>query len=149
MNDFDFLIGEWNVANRRQDKWLVGSQTYEEFPAHVVGRVHFDGAASFDEMHFPTTGTRGLSLRLYDPEREEWSIYWASSRTGRLEPPVIGRFVDGVGTFEGDDTYEGLPIKVRFTWSDITETSARWQQELSADDGATWELNWVMQFTRA
>jgi hypothetical protein len=61
---------------------------------------------------------------------------------------VVGRFRDGVGTFVGDDTFEGRPIKVRFTWSEITAQSARWQQELSDDDGRTWELNWVMELTR-
>lgn len=62
---------------------------------------------------------------------------------------MVGRFAGGVGTFYGDDVHEGRPIKVKFIWSHITPTSARWQQELSDDDGVTWELNWVMDFTRA
>jgi len=148
MNDFDFIAGRWHVNNRRQDKWLVGSTNYEEFEGFAEGQVLFDGRANFDHFEFPSKGMAGLTLRLYDTERKEWSIYWAGSQTGRLDPPVIGRFVDGVGTFLGDDVFEGRPIKVRFTWSDITDNSARWQQELSDDDGETWELNWVMQLTR-
>ena len=27
-------------------------------------------------------------------------------------------------------------------------TAARWEQAFSADGGATWEVNWVMEFTR-
>ncbi|HCT81277.1 MAG TPA: hypothetical protein DGT23_32870 [Micromonosporaceae bacterium] len=149
MNDFDFFIGKWNVANRRQDKWLVDSTNFAEFPGYSQCTRHFDGGANFDEIHFPDRGYSGLTLRLYDPEREEWTIYWANSRTGRLDPPMVGRFADGVGTFYGDDTYEGRPIKLKFIWSHITPSSARWQQELSDDDGVTWELNWVMDFTRA
>ena len=149
MNDFDFYVGTWNVLNRRQDKWLVGSTNYDEFPA--VSRAHsvWGGAANFDEIEFPTLGYSGATLRMYDAERDEWSLYWVSSRRpGIVEPPVVGRFVDGVGVFVGDDEYEGRPIKVRYTWSNITATTANWQQELSDDDGVTWELNWTMESTR-
>jgi hypothetical protein len=50
---------------------------------------------------FPTKGFRGLTLRLYDTEREEWSLYWVSSRTGQLTTPVVGRFVDGRASSTG------------------------------------------------
>jgi hypothetical protein len=89
-----------------------------------------------------------LTLRLFDPEREEWSLYWASSRDGRLQPPVIGRFADGVGTFFSRETFNGTDITVRFVWSHITANSARWEQAFSADGGKTWETNWIMEFTR-
>jgi hypothetical protein len=50
--------------------------------------------------------------------------------------------------FEGPDEFDGKPILVRFTWSNISNNSARWEQEFSPDDGRTWEKNWVMQMTR-
>jgi hypothetical protein len=53
-----------------------------------------------------------------------------------------------VGTFYADDTLRGKPIRVRFTWSKITATSARWEQAFSPDGGKTWEVNWTMQFER-
>ena len=65
-----------------------------------------------------------------------------------LDPPVRGRFQDGVGTFLADETFNGKPIRVRFTWSKITPASAHWEQAFSPDAGATWETNWVMDFTR-
>ncbi|WP_171981925.1 hypothetical protein [Brevundimonas sp. LM2] len=40
------------------------------------------------------------------------------------------------------------PVVARFTWSDIGPASARWSQAFSYDDGATWETNWVMVFSR-
>jgi hypothetical protein len=148
MNDFDFLAGTWSVRNRRQDKWLVGSTTYEEFPGTARAHRFWNGSASVDEIEFPTLGSSGATMRTYDPERDEWSLYWFSSRRPGVEPPVIGRFAGGVGVFVGDDEYEGRPIRVRFTWSGITATTAHWQQELSDDGGQTWELNWTMDFTR-
>jgi hypothetical protein len=38
---------------------------------------------------------------------------------------------------------------MRFIWSRIGPTSARWEQAFSADGGASWEMNWIMDFTRA
>jgi hypothetical protein len=65
-----------------------------------------------------------------------------------LDPPVVGGFQDGIGTFMADDTFNGQPIVVRFIWSNITATSTRWEQAFSPDGGATWEVNWVMESTR-
>jgi hypothetical protein len=61
---------------------------------------------------------------------------------------VVGRFENGVGTFYGNDLHEGRPVRTRFIWSEITATSALWQQALSVDDGKTWETNWYMRMTR-
>ncbi|GAA3444915.1 hypothetical protein [Planomonospora venezuelensis] len=149
MSDFDFLIGSWNIANRKLVKPLSGSDEWEEFPSTAVVRPMFGGAANIEEITFPTRGSSGLTLRLFDVEREEWSLYWGSSVTGTLFPPVVGRFTDGRGEFYGDDAHEGAPIRARFVWSEITENSARWEQAFSADGEKTWETNWIMEFTRA
>ena len=69
------------------------------------------------------------------------------ARPGLLDPPVIGSFSGDVGIFEGEDTFEGRPIHVRFIWSGITPPSPRWEQAFSPDGGKTWETNWVMDFT--
>jgi len=53
-----------------------------------------------------------------------------------------------VGTFYSRETFNGADITVRFIWSHITPDSARWEQAFSADDGKTWEANWIMEFTR-
>jgi hypothetical protein len=66
-----------------------------------------------------------------------------------LDPPVFGSFENGLGIFEGEDTFEGRPIRVRFTWSRVATPAPRWEQSFSADGGESWELNWVMDFMRA
>ena len=146
--DFDFLAGSWDVANRRLRAPLTGSDEWDEFPATSECRRFFGGAANLDEFSIPARGFHGLTLRLFDPERQEWSLYWASSRDGRLQPPVVGRFTGAVGTFYSHETYDGADITVRFIWSEITQNSARWEQAFSADDGQAWETNWTMIFTR-
>ncbi|MCW2879746.1 MAG: hypothetical protein JWQ95_3846 [Sphaerisporangium sp.] len=148
MNDFDFLTGSWDVANRWRTDFLDETSEWEEFPAVSHASRHFDGGANFDEITFQTKGFAGLTLRLYDPERQEWSLYWSSKRTGKLFPPVVGRFTDGRGEFYGDDTHAGKEIRARFIWSGITETSARWEQAFSMDGEKTWITNWIMDLTR-
>jgi hypothetical protein len=145
---FDSLIGTWDVVNRRLVRRNVGSTEWEEFPGVSRCWRLFDGGANVEEIAFPTKRFFGLTLRIRDVARDEWSLYWADSRRGTLFPPVTGRFHDGRGEFLGDDTDDGAPVRVRFAWSDITATSARWEQAFSTDAGTTWETNWTMAFTR-
>lgn len=146
--DFDFLVGSWDVRQRRLRRWLEGCDDWDEFGSTSECWSLFDGAANLDELRVPERGFTGLSLRLLDPARGQWSIYWASSRTGVLLPAVSGRFRDGTGHFYGDDSYEGRAVRVRFIWSGITPVSARWEQAFSADGEQTWEVNWIMELTR-
>lgn len=149
MNDFDFLHGSWDVANRRLTAPLgPGPATWTEFPGHSVIRPLFEGAGNIDEIVFPTLGRRGATLRLFDHETARWSIYWSDSRTGRLDPPVHGTFDGDRGDFHGEDTYDGRPVRGHFTWFRLGPDTARWEQEFSGDGGRTWELNWTMDLTR-
>ena len=147
-HDFDILVGSWNVHNRRLTERLTGCDEWDEFTATATNWSLFDGMANVDEIVFPDGG-KGLTLRLFDPASKEWSLHWASSETGKLFPPVVGRFSDsGHGVFYGADTEGGTPVRVRFVWSDITPRSACWEQAFSVDGGSSWEVNWTMVFTR-
>ena len=148
MNDFDFLIGTWNVHNRKLNKTFVGCEDWQEFPGISTSTSAFEGAGNYDEIVFPTRGTRGLTLRLFNPATKQWSLYWASSTDGLLTPPVIGGFRDGRGEFFGDDLDDGHPVQVRFIWSEITENSARWEQAYWDVANQFWETNWIMELTR-
>ena len=66
-----------------------------------------------------------------------------------MDPPMKGRFDDGVGTFYSDSTLDGKPIKVRFTWSGATAGNPHWEQAYSDDGGKTWVVNWIMDFRPA
>jgi hypothetical protein len=148
MNDFDFFTGTWDVANRWRTDFLDPNSDWEEFPGVSRASRHFGGAANFDEIEFPTKGFSGLTVRLYDPHAAQWSLYWASKRTGTLFPPVVGQFRDGLGEFYGEDTYNDVPILARYRWSGITAESAHWEQAFSVDAGETWLDNWFMDITR-
>ena len=149
MNDFDFLIGSWNVVNRAlKGAAFVGGDDWDVYPASATGHRLFEGGANLDEIVFPTKGTRGLTLRLFNTETKLWSLYWSSSQTGLLYPPVEGSFDGNRGDFYGDDTHDGKDVRVRFVWSGISATTARWEQAFSLDGGESWLTNWSMEFTR-
>jgi hypothetical protein len=149
LGDFDFFVGSWHSIQRRLTKPLAGCDEWVESSAATRCWQVFGGAANIDEVHFPDWGFTGLTIRLLNPATAEWSIYWVNSRNGQLLlPPVTGRFSDGVGMFYDQEQYEGRDITVRFRWSDITATTARWEQAFSDDGGQTWEANWTADFTR-
>lgn len=152
MNDFDFLVGHWTVRHRRLKERLAGCNEWEEFPGTCSLRPLLDGQANVDDnvLDMPSGTYRAASIRAYDPATRLWSIWWLDSRHPHdLGTPVVGAFKNGTGTFFADDTLNGQPIRVRFLWTDITPSSARWQQAFSNDGGATWETNWIMNFERA
>lgn len=148
MNDFDFLHGTWTVHHRRLRDRMVGSDHWEEFDGTTVCAPILGGLGNFEQVWMPARNAIGATLRLFDRDAEQWSIYWASSLTGRLEPPVTGRFHDGVGTFLGYDVHDGQPVRVRFVWDEISPTTARWNQAFAPADTDNWETNWVMRLTR-
>jgi hypothetical protein len=146
---FDFLVGAWTSVQRRLVKPLAGCTDWHESRATTRSWQLLGGAGNLDEVHFLDWGFTGLGIRLLNPATGEWSIYWASSRNGGLGlPPVVGRFSDEVGLFYSEERYEGHDITVRYKWSDITGTTARWEQAFSPDGRQTWETNWTADFTR-
>ena len=147
--DFDFWMGSWKVRNRVLRERLAGSTEWIEFEATSVARPLLDGRGNEDEFRTQHDGGFiGMSFRFYDPEKDQWAIYWADTRRpGVLDAPVFGSFSGDVGLFEGDDTFEGRPIRMRFVWSGITTPTPRWEQAFSEDGGETWETNWIMDFT--
>ena len=147
---FDYLFGSWAINNRRLTSRLTGSTDWEDSPAIGVCRPILGGIGNVDSFNAHHRGHdfEGGSCRLYSASADEWSIYWADNVTATLQPPVKGRFQCGEGEFFGQDEHEGTPVLVRFRWTAIMPGSARWEQAYSIDGGATWEVNWIMTFTR-
>lgn len=149
-HDFDFEFGIWKAHLRRLLHPLSGSNTWVELDGISTVRKVWDGRANLGEfeVNSPTTHLQGLSLRLYNPQSHQWSIYWANSNDGTLGTPMIGGFHDGRGEFFDQETFQGRAIFVRFIFSDITPDSFRLEQSFSADGGQNWEPNWIVSFTR-
>ena len=150
---FEFIYGSWAVRNRKlRDVTDPGCEEWVEFDATSEVHPVLHGFGHLDRMTVPEppdgAAFEGLTLRLFDPSAETWSIWWSSTRApGQLDPPVVGRFTDGHGVFECDDVLGGRPARVRFEWL-ADRPEPQWQQSFSYDGGATWRLNWVMVFSR-
>jgi hypothetical protein len=150
-NDFDFFIGSWRVQHRRLKHRLADSREWIEFGGTCVSRKIFGGLGNVDDnvLDLPEGTYHALAVRTYDRAKDRWTIWWIDGRTpDRLDPPVVGGFENGVGTFFGDDTFKGKPIRVRFFWTQLTSDTPHWEQAFSADGGKTWETNWTMDFTK-
>ena len=150
-HDFDFLVGTWTVQHRRLKQRLAQGTEWETFSGTCKTWLLLDGQGDVDDnvLQAPAGTYRAVTLRSFDPATKLWSIWWLDSRhPHELDPPVVGGFRNGIGTFFAKDMFGGRPIIVRYIWSDIAPHSTKWQQAFSDDGGKTWETNWVMEFRR-
>jgi hypothetical protein len=150
--DWAWMVGDWRVQHRRLKGRLVGSSEWETFDGTCAMWLTLGGLGNVDDnvLELPDGTYRAMTVRAFDSASGQWSIWWLDGRNPTaLDVPVRGGFVDGVGRFEADDVLDGRPIRVRFRWLDTDTASPRWEQAFSADGGETWEVNWVMQFSRA
>ena len=152
LHDFDFLVGHWRVHHRKLKERLANSHEWIEFEGTLFSQPLMVGYSNVDDLvlNVPGAPYRGVALRSFDPKSQQWLNWWLDSRNplGSLDPPMRGGFKNGVGTFYGDDTLNGKPVRARFIWSGITPTSCHWEQAYSPDGGKTWETNWAQDIIR-
>jgi hypothetical protein len=149
-HDFDFELGNWTIHLAKLVHPLTVSSTWIKFDGTSVTRKVWDGRSQLEQ--FETDGAaghiEGLTLRVYNPQSHQWSLYWANSKDGTLFQPLIGEFKNGRGEFYDQETFGGRDIYNRFIWSEITPNSAHFEQSFSDDGGKTWETNWITDQTR-
>ena len=146
---FDFLIGDWKARLRQLEKPLTGSTTWVEYEG--ISRTHkvLDTNANFEEFAVHPTGAagkakKGQTLRLYNPDTREWSIYLVDADKGQLPlPATVGRFRDGKGEFYDMELWNGRTILVRYQWTP-GKPGPHFEQAFSTDGGKSWEVNWVL-----
>jgi hypothetical protein len=153
--DFDFLFGTWRVVARRAKDMLDAAPAeWHEFEMTQSAQPILGGLGNVDtcETDSGPDGEpfQGVTMRLFDPRERAWRIWWASSRNpGHLDPPLTGRFDDGVGTFHGHDVVDGREVDVRFIWRTTGPGTPTWEQAFSLDGGQSWFTNFTMAFHRS
>jgi hypothetical protein len=150
-NDWQWLVGSWDVRHERLRERLVGSTTWDTFDGKTSMWLTLGGLGTLDDclLHLPAGSYRAIAPRAFDAATGQWSIWWLDGRTaGRLDPPVRGVFTGSEGEFLGADAHRGTPVTVRFRWHDTDGPRPHWDQSFSTDAGETWEINWRNYFTR-
>lgn len=142
---FDFWLGEWdvNLRIRQEDgSWPDSVQ--------AVARIHpvLDGKAVLEL--WDSEPIKGYSLRYFDTSLGRWVLWlnWpGANRSGGSA--LEGSFRHGRGEFftEGERP-DGTTRIARYTFSDVTPESLRWDDAYSEDGGTTWTHGWRMEFTR-
>jgi len=153
LHDFDFLVGSWKIHLKRRLRPLTGSNEWVEFDGTVVCRKIWTGGGEVEEFNVNSpeknSFIQGLAVRLYNPKTRQWTIYWANSKNGAMDPESqVGQFKDGHGEFYGKDSVDGKAVYVRWVWSNTTSAAPHFEQAYSEDGGRTWEVNWITEQTR-
>lgn len=149
--DWDWLLGSWDVFHSRLKDRLVHSNEWQEFAGKSAFWTTLGGLGNCDDnsLQLPAGDYRGLSVRAFDPTTRSWAIWWLDGRNPeRIDPPVRGGFEGDEGEFIGTDIYKGTPVTVRFRWHEVRSRRPWWDQSFSTDGGRTWEINWRNYFTR-
>ena len=141
--DFNYLIGNWKLKNRKLKSRLTNCTEWVEFESKVEMRQILGGNGNIDKYTDTASGKpyEGVALRLFNSKTKLWSIYWADSNSGTLDPPVVGSFENKIGHFFSKDTFNGKNIIVVFRWDVRNPNLPIWSQAFSADNGKTWEWN--------
>jgi hypothetical protein len=152
-NEFDFVIGDWKAHLRTLPDRLNGSTTWIEYEGTSSLHKLFGGPANLEEFKVESLDRKrrihAQTLRLYNAESRQWSIYLLDVAQGTLGlPPVVGEFQDRRGVLYDQELYKGRAIFVRFQWFDLSPLACRMEQSFSADGGQSWETNWICSLTR-
>jgi hypothetical protein len=132
-NQFDFWLGEWDCMWGEDGKG--------------VNHVHYIMEGRVIQENFSAPDLKGISLSVYDPERNLWCQTWVDNS---------GSYLDFTGTFEAgkmilsrDAIVKGDACKQRMVWYNIEEANQfDWNWERSDDGGQTWRVLWKINYLR-
>ncbi|HTE31256.1 MAG TPA: hypothetical protein VK666_12835 [Chryseolinea sp.] len=142
-NDFDYLVGEWKLSDKKLKSRLTNSTEWISFESTVEMKKLLNGKGNMDIYRTTVDGKpfEGVAFRLFNPKTRLWSIYWADSNVAVLDNPVVGSFDGNIGKFYCKDKYKGVDVIVLFLWDKTDPDNPVWSQAFSPDNGVNWEWN--------
>ena len=148
---FDFLIGEWDVAaTRYKEDGSVLLQYRANWKAQHLNerRMVMD-----DFKALAPTGqhvSSYVTLRTYSEVNQRWEMAGLAALQPAVQAQWFGQWRDGEMqlTAVGNNPTGGtIHNKIRFF--NITELSFSWESRISHDEAASWVLSASLQATRA
>lgn len=147
-HEFDFWPGEWKVNNRYltpgegwSDAGTADVRVYSAL-AGCLTIEHWRGRVREYELY-------GFSVRAWDEERGTWVLLLNWPQPNRPSFAILeGEFRHGRGEFFSESTdADGNPVHTRYSFSDVSSGTFRWDQAFS-DDLTRWRTNWIMEYSR-
>jgi hypothetical protein len=131
-HQFDFWLGEWKA------RWGEDGEG-----ANHVTKI-LDGNVVQEDFRGPDL--HGLSVSVYDSERQLWCQTWVDNNGTYLD--FTGSFENGKMILSRDAIVRGERCKQRMVWYNIEEDQFDWNWERSDDGGQTWRVLWQIKYKR-
>ncbi|PQA86894.1 hypothetical protein [Hyphococcus luteus] len=147
IEQFAFLIGDYtiNLHAWREGHW---SPPKPGVTARWNGWYGLEGMAVVDEWYNPdpaqdADSPRGINVRMYDPEAEEWDMMWVAT-SGRQVQDLRAKMIDGVLTM-----WQVYPERPDFKATFHIDDEDHWSRiSYVKDDGGEWVKQYKLAATR-
>ena len=135
-NNFNFIVGSCSVHNKRKNS--QGTWMFLKEKILVTNFIFPNGFL-----------LKGLTLRSFNKIKKIYYLVWLDNYAPPDFIPLIGSFINNTGEFYMDYILtDNNVVKIKLIWDNGSDTSARWRQQHSHDNGLSWNLNWEMIFYR-
>lgn len=135
----DFWVGTWDA------RW-VDADGNEQHGSNVISR-ELDSCMIFEQFDGrPGNQLLGRSMSIYSARLDAWKQVWMDNQGSYLPftgGPEGDRFV-----LTMDRGSEEAPY-YRMMWENISEDGFDWRWQASSDEGATWQDQWHIIYSRA
>ncbi|HET7001372.1 MAG TPA: hypothetical protein VFI33_08690 [Puia sp.] len=148
--DFDFFYGSWKVSGKKLKSRLHHSNEWIPFAAKLNCSQLIGGYANIEPFYTQANGKdfQAFTLRLFDSATKLWSIYYAYPANVTMQNPQVGSFQNNIGWFYARDVWEGKDIIIVYRWDRTDPDKPTMCQAFSADNGKTWEWNYLQSFEK-
>ncbi|NER13168.1 hypothetical protein GWK08_06940 [Leptobacterium flavescens] len=136
---FDFWVGEWDLS------WTNAKGTTIKGNNSIVKIL--DGKVIQENFTDPSTGFKGTSISVFNPQTKQWHQAWADSQGG---------YIDLIGAMDGEKRiFKTKPVQQgdkkvvrRMVFKDISENGFTWDWESTTDGGENWKLLWRIEYSK-